>query len=45
MRRRRGTVEYWLKIIEPLFDQTEAQPNHPIHATRTSAPKRARAAH
>jgi DNA-binding FadR family transcriptional regulator len=42
MRRRRGTVEYWLKVIEPLFDHTEAQPNHPIHSTRTPAPKRAR---
>lgn len=45
MRRRRGTVEYWLKVIEPLFDYTEAQPNHPMHSARTPAPKRARIAH
>jgi DNA-binding FadR family transcriptional regulator len=45
MRRRRGTVEYWLKVIEPLFDYTEAQPNHTINSARTPPAKRARIAH
>jgi len=44
LRRRRGAIEYWLKIIEPLFDWSEAQPDHPIHASRPSSGKRARVA-
>ena len=37
LRKRRGSVEYWLKIIEPLFDWTESQPNHPVQQQRTRA--------
>jgi DNA-binding FadR family transcriptional regulator len=28
LRRRRGTVEYWLRALQPLLDWTEAQPKH-----------------
>jgi DNA-binding FadR family transcriptional regulator len=45
LRRKRGTVDYWLKVIEPLFDWSEQQPNHPVHSARPLAPKRARVAH
>lgn len=34
LRKRRGAVEYWLKVIEPLFDWSEAQPNHPVQQQR-----------
>lgn len=44
LRRRRGAIEYWMKVIEPLFDWAEAQPNHPIHSARPTTTKRARAA-
>lgn len=45
LRRKRGAVDYWMKVIEPLFDQTETQPNHPVHSARPPATKRARLAH
>jgi DNA-binding FadR family transcriptional regulator len=45
LRRKRGTVDYWMKVIEPLFDWSEQQPNHPIHSARQVLPKRARVAH
>jgi DNA-binding FadR family transcriptional regulator len=32
MRRRRGSPEFWLKVIQPLFDWSEAQPTHAMHA-------------
>jgi DNA-binding FadR family transcriptional regulator len=48
LRKRRGAVEYWLKVIEPLFDWTEAQPNHPVQQQRAKdapeATKRSRLA-
>jgi GntR family transcriptional repressor for pyruvate dehydrogenase complex len=44
LRRKRGTVDYWLKVIEPLFDWSEQQPNHPVHGDRAPLPKRARVA-
>jgi DNA-binding FadR family transcriptional regulator len=31
LRRKRGAVELWLKVLEPLFDWTEAQPAHAVH--------------
>jgi len=31
LRKRRGAVDHWLKVIEPLLDWTESQPNHPVH--------------
>lgn len=37
LRKRRGSVEYWLKIIEPLFDWTESQPSHPVQQQRARA--------
>ena len=44
LRRKRGTVDYWMKVIEPLFDWSEQQPNHPINSTRPAISKR-RVAH
>jgi len=44
LRRKRGTVDYWMKVIEPLFDWSEQQPNHPIHSSRPAISKR-RVAH
>jgi GntR family transcriptional repressor for pyruvate dehydrogenase complex len=37
LRKRRGAVEYWLKVIDPLFDWAEAQPNHPVQQQRAKA--------
>jgi DNA-binding FadR family transcriptional regulator len=31
LRRKRGAVELWLKVLEPLLDWTEAQPSHAAH--------------
>jgi hypothetical protein len=31
LRRRRGAPEYWLKVIERVFEWTEAQPLHALH--------------
>jgi GntR family transcriptional regulator, transcriptional repressor for pyruvate dehydrogenase complex len=48
LRRKRGAVEVWLKVLDPLFDWTEAQPGHAVHqaASKPRAPlnKQARAA-
>jgi DNA-binding FadR family transcriptional regulator len=44
LRRKRGAIDYWMKVIEPLFDWSEAQPNHPVHSARTPVAKRARVA-
>lgn len=44
LRRKRGTVDYWMKVIEPLFDWSEQQANHPMHSSRPTVSKR-RAAH
>jgi DNA-binding FadR family transcriptional regulator len=30
LRRKHGAVELWLKVLEPLFDWTEAQPGHAV---------------
>ncbi|MEY4579945.1 MAG: hypothetical protein RL701_4648 [Pseudomonadota bacterium] len=46
LRRRRGTVEYWQKVIFHLLEWTEAQTTHPIHDahdTQRRGPERARA--
>ena len=42
LRKRRGSVEFWLKIIEPLFDWTESQPNHPVQQQRDAKTTRTR---
>jgi GntR family transcriptional repressor for pyruvate dehydrogenase complex len=48
LRRKRGAVELWLKVLDPLFDWTEAQPGHAVNQTpakpRAAVSKQARAA-
>lgn len=45
LRRRRGTAEFWLKVVEPMFDWTESHPAHALHPQKpASALKPSRAA-